>query len=82
LPKSISKCSDVLLFGFMSDCIGAMPVTGSLMLVLCVQVRLIGVLEGLSGALMSGQVIFFSVMLGAAPMGVGGKVLVFSSYLL
>jgi hypothetical protein len=84
LPKSISKCSDVLLFGFMSDCIGAMPVTGSLMLVLilCVQVRLIGVLEGLSGALMSGQVIFFSVMLGAATMGVGGKVLVFSSYLL
>jgi hypothetical protein len=53
-----------------------------LVLILCVQVRLIGVLEGLSGALMSGQVIFFSVMLGAATMGVGGKVLVFSSYLL
>jgi hypothetical protein len=66
----------------MSDCIGAKPATGSLMLVLCVQVRLIGVLEGLSGTFVSGQVIFFSVMLGAATMGMGGKVLVFSSYLL
>ena len=84
MPKSISKCSDVLLFGFMSDCIGAMPVTGSLMLVLilCVQVRLIGVLEGLSGALMSGQVIFFSVVLGAAAVGMDSKVPVLERYLL
>ena len=31
---------------------------------------------------MSGQVILFSVMLGAGPMGVGSKVTVLSSYLL
>lgn len=31
---------------------------------------------------MSGQVIFFSVMLGAATMGMGGKVMVLGSYLL
>jgi hypothetical protein len=31
---------------------------------------------------MSGQVIFFTVVLGAGTMGVGGKVMVLSSYLL
>jgi hypothetical protein len=30
---------------------------------------------------MSGQVIFFTVMLGASTMGVSGKVVVLSSYL-
>src|ERR1039458_9024282 len=45
---------------------------GFLMLVLWVQVSLIGVLKGLSGAFMPGQVILFSVVLGAATMGVGG----------
>jgi hypothetical protein len=52
------------------------------MLLLCEQVSLIGVLKDLSGAFVSGQVIFFSVVLGAATMGVGSKVLVLGSYLL
>ena len=42
----------------------------------------VGVLKRLSGAFMSGQVIFFSVVLGTGTVGVGGKVTVLSSYLL
>ena len=40
------------------------------------------VLLELSRAFVSGQVIFLSVVLGAATMGVSGKVPVLSSYLL
>jgi hypothetical protein len=82
LPKLISERGDVLLFGRVSDYVGAMFGPGFLMLVLWVQVSLIGVLKGLSGAFMPGQVILFSVVLGAATMGVGGKVMVLGSYLL
>ena len=78
MPKPISECGDVLVFGS----VGAMLTPGSLMLVLCVQVGLVGVLMGLPGTFMPGQVIFFSVVLGAAPMGVSGKVPVLSGYLL
>ena len=45
-------------------------------------VSLIGVPECLSGAFISGQVIFFSVALGTSPMCVGSKVTVLSSYVL
>ncbi len=82
LPKFISEGGDVLLFGFVSDYVGAMLGPGLRMLLLCVQVSLVGVLKVLSGAFMSGQVIFFPVVLGAATMGVGSKVTVFGSYLL
>jgi hypothetical protein len=82
LPKFIGECGDVLLFGFAGDRVGAMLGAGLLMLLLCVQVSLIGVLKVLSGAFMSGQVIFFSVVFGAGTMGVGSKVTVFGSYLL
>jgi len=40
------------------------------------------VLKGLSGAFIPGQVIFFSVVLGAAAMGVCSKVMMLSGYLL
>jgi hypothetical protein len=63
-----------------SDYAGVMP--GLLMLLLCVQVSPIGVLEVLPGALVSGQVILFSMVLGAGTVGVGSKVTVFSRYLL
>lgn len=55
---------------------------GLLMPLLREQVSLIGVLKYLSGVFMSGQVIFFSVVLGADAMCVGSKVSVLSSYLL
>ena len=42
----------------------------------------VGVLQCLSGAFVSGQVIFFSVVLGAGAMCVGSKVTVLSGYLL
>jgi|ERR1035437_1441675 hypothetical protein len=80
LPKFISECGDVLLFGFVNGSVGAMPVL--LMLLLCLQVSLVGVLKALSGAFMSSQVIFFSVVFGAGTMGVGSKVMVLKSYLL
>ena len=73
MPKFIGECSDVLAF---------MLGPGLLMLLLCVQVSLIGVLKGLSGAFMSGQVIFLSVVLGARTMGVGSQVMVLSRNLL
>jgi hypothetical protein len=82
LPKLISECGDVLLFGRVNNYVGAMLGPGSLMLLLWVQVSLIGVLKGLSGAFVSGQVIFFSVVLGAATMGMDSKVMVLGSYLL
>ena len=66
----------------MSDSVGAMLGPGLLMLLLWVPVSLIGVLKGLSGAFMSGLVIFFSVVLGAGTMGVGSQVMVLGSYLL
>jgi hypothetical protein len=40
------------------------------------------VLKGLPGALVAGQMIFFSVMLGASAMGVSRKVAVLGSDLL
>jgi hypothetical protein len=76
LPKLVSEGGDVVLRGFVSGDVDTMPVRGPLMLLLCLQVRFIGVLEGLSGALMSGQMIFFSVVLGAGTMGVGSEVMV------
>ena len=82
MPKPIGKCGDILLGGFVCDSFGAVTGPGLLMLVLRDQVSLVGVLQCLSGALVSGQVIFFSVVLGAGPMGVGGQVTVLSGYLL
>jgi hypothetical protein len=76
----MSECGDVPLFRFVSDYVS--PGCGFLMLLLCVQVSLIGVLKGLSGAFMPGQMIFFSVVLRAGTMGVGSKVVVLSRYLL
>ena len=78
----MSECGDVLLLGFVSGYAGAVLGCGVLMLLLCVQVSLIGVLKGLSGAFMPGQVIFFSVVFRAGTMGVGSKVVVLSRYLL
>jgi len=82
LPQSIGKYGDVLFFGLVSDHAGVMPGSAILMLLLCVQVRLVGVFQDLSGAFMSGQMIFFSVVLGAGTMGMGSQVMVLSSYLL
>ena len=81
-PELISERGDIPLRGFVSDSVGAVRGPGLLMLLLREQVSLIGVLKPLSGAFMSGQVIFLSVVLGTRPMGVGSKVMVLSSYLL
>ena len=66
----------------MSGFRGAMLLAELLMVLLCLQVGLIGVFEALSGAFMPGEVIFFSVMLGAAAVSVGSKVMVLSGDLL
>jgi hypothetical protein len=52
------------------------------MLLLGLQVSWIRVLKRPSGAFMSGQVIFFSVVLGGGTMGVCGIATVLGSYLL
>lgn len=82
MPESIGERGDILLCGFVSGSFGALLGPGLLMLLLRDQVGLIGVLKHLSGAFMSGRVNFFSMVLGAGPMGVAGKVMVLSSYLL
>ena len=66
----------------MSGNVGAMLGPVFRMLLQCVQVSPIRVLKGLSGAFMSGEVVFFSVVLGAGAMGVGGKVVVLRGDLL
>jgi len=76
LPEFVSECGDVLLAGFMSARVDARLGPGLLMLLYRVQVSLIRVLKGLSGAFMSAQMILLAVMLGASEMGVGGKVAV------
>ena len=82
MPKFIGECGDVLVSGFVGEYVGARFGFGLVMLVLCVQVGVVRVLKDLSGAFMSGQVIFRSVVLGAGTMGVGSKVMVLSGYLL
>lgn len=82
MPQFIRQRGNVLLFGFKMVFVVAVPAPRLLMLRLCEQVGRIGVLQGLSGVFMSREVNFFSVALCASPMGVGGQVPVFSSYLL
>ena len=82
MPKAVGECGDILLCGFVSGSFDAMLGPGLLMVRLRDQVSLIGVLKDLPGAFMSGQVIFFSVMLGASAMGMGSVVAVLSSDLL
>jgi len=82
LPELVSEYADILRCDFVGESAGAMFGRVPLMLFLRLQVSLVGVLEILAGALVSGQVIFFSMVLGSGAMGVGGKVTVFSGYLL
>lgn len=56
--------------------------SGPLMLPLSLQISQVGVLQGLSGAFMSAQVILLSVVLGAGAMSMCGIAAVFESYLL
>jgi hypothetical protein len=49
---------------------------------LMVLVGLVGMLKDLSGAFMSGQMIFRSVVFGPGAMGVSSQVMMLSSYLL
>jgi len=72
----------VLLADFVRDAFGALPGSWPLMLPLCEEVSLVGVLTALSGAFISGQVIFLAMMLGAGIMGVSSKVTALSRYLL
>jgi hypothetical protein len=65
----------------MSDGTAAEFGTGFLMLLLRLQISFIGVLHCLPGAFMSGQVTVLSVF-GAATLGVGSQLVVFSRYLL
>ena len=77
MPEFISVYGDVLFAELVS---GSFP--DSLVLLLPEYIRLIGVLQCLSGAFMSGQVIFFSVAFGADLMDVGRELTALSRYLL
>ncbi|MGA3039476.1 MAG: hypothetical protein ABSF54_01655 [Bryobacteraceae bacterium] len=78
LPEFVRECGDVLLTGR----VRAMFPAGALMFLLRLQVSLIGVLQGLSGAFVTGRVILLSAMLGAGSMGMCGIAAVLGSYLL
>jgi len=82
LPKPICQCGDVPLAGFVSGGVDAVPGPGSLVLLLCMHVGLIGVLQRLPGTFMSGQMIFLSAVFGAGTMGMCGIATVLGSYLL
>ncbi len=75
MPKLIGESGDLLFVEFVTD-------RGLVMLLLSVQVGVVGVLQAVSGAFVSGQVIFFSVVLAAGTVRVSGKVTVLGSYLL
>lgn len=82
MPKLVSEDSDVLRCDFVSESAGAMFGPVPLVLILRLQVSLIGVLEILAGTFVSGQVVFFSMALGAGTMSVGSKIMMLSGYLL
>ena len=82
LPEVIGEYGDVLLVGFGGEAGGAMLCPGLPRLLLCEQVGVVGVLKAVSGAFMSSQVVFFSVVLAAGTVRVGSKVTVLSGYLL
>ena len=82
MPEFVSENGDVPLFGFVRNSIGALSGSRPLVLLLCDQVSLIGVLAALSGAFISGQVIFFAVMLGAGAVRMRGNVTAFGCNLL
>jgi hypothetical protein len=76
-PKAISECGGGLFLGFAS----AVACRGVLMPASWEQVILIRMLESQPGPLMSGEVIFFAVILNADAVGMGGEVMVLSRYL-
>ena len=78
LPEFVRECGDVLLTGR----VRAMFPAGALMFLLRLQVSLIGMLMGLPGAFMPGQMILLSVVLGAGAMGMGGAALLLGGDLL
>ena len=78
LPEFVRECRDLPLLSIASDPVGAMLGLGLLM----VLVGLVGMLKDLSGAFMSGQMIFRSVVFGPGAMGVSSQVMMLSSYLL
>jgi hypothetical protein len=59
-PELVRERGDIPLVGVVSAIAG-----------MRVEERLVGVLQGLPGAFMSGQVIFLTVLLGAAAMSMG-----------
>jgi hypothetical protein len=71
-----------MVFDFMRNPVRALPGPGPLVLLLRDQVSLIGMLTALPGVFISGQVIFFSVVLCAGTMGMRSKVTALSRYLL
>jgi hypothetical protein len=75
LPELIGESGDLLFVGLVTD-------GGLVMLRLFVQVGVVGVLEAVPGAFVSGQMVFFSVMLAAGTVRVSSKVTVLGSYLL
>ena len=82
MPELVSEDADILRCDFVSESAGAMFGRVPLMLFLRLQVSLVGVLEILAGAFVSGEMVFFPMVLGSGAMGVGGKVTVFSGDLL
>jgi len=82
LPELVSEDADILRCDFVGESAGTMFGRVPLMLFLRLQVSLVGVLEILAGAFVSGEMVFFPMVLGSGAMGVGGEVTVLSGYLL
>jgi hypothetical protein len=78
LPEFVRECGDLSLIGRVS----ARFSPSALMFLLRLQVSLIGMLMGLPGAFMPGQMILLSVVLGAGAMGMGGAALLLGGDLL
>jgi hypothetical protein len=70
------------MLSLVSGPFSAMLGLGLLMLLLCEQVSLVGMLMNLPRAFMSGQMIFGSVVFRPGQMGVGSQVTMLGSYML
>lgn len=81
-PVGVSQGGNGVFAVFVGGGVGAIRGFGFAMIFLWMQESLCGVLLGLPGDFMPGQVNFFSVMLGAGTVGMCGGVVMFGGYLL
>jgi hypothetical protein len=81
LPELIGQFGDIPLGGFVSEYVCSVPGLSFLVRLEGLLISLVGVLKGLSGVFMSRYVISLFVVCRSGKVSVGGKVMIFSGFL-